>query len=81
MINIEARCIRHHGGIGTGNLYGDRGILTRVVDTALRLFTAPEQCVGRDHFRDCQAGTLRTAKLPEGPVGDTRHGCQDQVVR
>ena len=76
VVHVEAGRVRHHGGIRTGDLHGYRRSLARVINAALCLAAAPEQRIGRHHFRHGKAralGRLLAAghRVPAGFCLDT----------
>jgi len=73
-------CFGHHGGIGAGNLHGNRTGLTRVVGAAAGLEAVPQVFARCDHLADRIARTQSLAQLAERPVRHTRHGSDKQAI-
>ena len=80
MINVKTRRVGHHFRIGAGDLDGYRIHLAFVVGTAAGFLAAPQQGVGRNHFRYRQAGPEFLAQLTERTIGDSGHRGNEQVV-
>ncbi|TXT16446.1 MAG: Uncharacterized protein FD132_2825 [bacterium] len=80
LARVIAGRLGHHGRIATGDLHRDRLDFAFVVGPALGLGRAVQQRIRGHHFRHRHAGAHLLAQLPERPIGDARHGRDDQIV-
>ena len=79
-VDVVARCISHHGWLGTRNLHRNRTRLTLVVKPARSLERSPQVGSGGHHFTDCVSGAELATQLAKGPICHARHGCNKKPI-
>jgi hypothetical protein len=80
VVDVVARRLGHHRRVGAGDLHADRLDLALVVGTSARLRRTVKQRVRGHHLGHRHARAQSLAQLAERPIGDARHGRDDQVV-
>ncbi len=80
-LDVVARGFGHHGGSAPAICTTIGSDFAGVVGAAHATSGAPELRIRRDHLRHRIARAESLAQLPERPVGDARHGRDEQIVR
>ncbi len=65
-LDVEHRCLGHHGGIGAGNLHGNRPGFARMVGAAAGFQAFPQILARGDHFADGVTCAQAFAQLAKG---------------
>jgi hypothetical protein len=79
-VPVVARRLRHHRGVGAGDLYRARLVFAAVIGAPARFVAAPEQGVRRNHLRRSHTGAELLAQLTKRTIGDARHRCEKDVT-
>ena len=80
-VDVVARGLGHHLGVGAGDLDRDRARLAAMVGTARGLEGVAQVGTRGHHLADGVAGTELLAQAAERSVRHTRHGGDEQGVR